>query len=85
MLELKDKISAEYDMVRTHVPFSISRKSNGEIDLVARRGDRVDIYEVKCSHRIAKARKQVKRARKHIGKFGESYFYCGLSGVLVRL
>ena len=82
VVELKKKISHKYDSVSSHVYFNISKKSKGEIDLFARKGDKIDLYEVKCSHRITKARKQLQRARKHIGHKGDSYFYCGSSGLL---
>ena len=83
VVELKKKISYKYDSISTHVPFQISRKSKGEIDVYARKGDRIDLYEVKCSHRITKAKKQLKRARKCLGREGNSYFYCGSSGLLM--
>ena len=81
-MELKKKISHRYDSISTHVRFSISRKSKGEIDLYAKKGRQVDLYEVKCSHRITKARKQLKRAQKCLGLQGKIYFYCGSSGML---
>ena len=83
VVELKNKISYKYDSIFTHVPFNISRKSKGEIDLFAKKGERVDLYEVKCSHRITKAKKQLKRARKMLNVKGNSYFYCGSSGILM--
>lgn len=58
--------------------FQISRKSEAEMDIVARKGKRIDIYEVKCSYRISKARQQLKRA-KRILKATNTYFYCGSS------
>jgi hypothetical protein len=84
-MELKDRISHRYDSISTHVPFSISKKSKGEVDIFAVKGKSIDLYEVKCSHRITKAKKQLKRARKHIGHSGNSYFYCGSSGMLTLL
>ncbi len=84
-MELEHKISHKYDSVSTHIPFSISKKSKGEVDIFAKKGDKVDIFEVKCSHRITKAKKQLKRARKHIGGKGNSYFYCGSSGLLILI
>ncbi|MGM5485077.1 MAG: hypothetical protein ACQEP1_04360 [Nanobdellota archaeon] len=83
--ELKERISYNYDTVSTHVPFSISRKSEGEIDIVAEKDKELDLYEVKCSRRITKAKKQLKRARKLLGRKGRSYFYCGNSGALIPL
>lgn len=83
--QLKGKISHKYDSISTHVPFQISKKSKGEIDLYAVKGNSIDLYEVKCSHRITKATKQLKRARKHIGRKGNAYFYCGSSGLLKQI
>lgn len=82
-MDLIQRISFKYDVLHTHYPFKISKKTNGEIDVYAIRGNEVDLYEVKCSYRISKAKKQLKRARKCLGKKGNSYFYCGSSGVLM--
>ena len=80
--DLIERISFKYDYLETHYPFKISKKSKGEIDVYATRGNEVDLYEVKCSNRITKAKKQLKRARKCLGKKGNSYFYCGSSGII---
>lgn len=76
--ELKNMISSRYDSLSTNMHFQISRKSEAEMDIVARKGNRIDIYEVKCSYRLAKAKQQLKRA-KRILKATNTYFYCGSS------
>lgn len=56
----------------------------GEIDVLAKKGDKIDLYEVKCSHRIVKAKHQLKRMRKYL-QFADAYFYCGTSKLLMLL
>lgn len=48
------------------------------------KGDQIDLYEVKCSYRIIKAKKQLEKAKKLLGlEKCDYYFYCGDSGVIV--
>lgn len=47
VLELKDKIKHKYDFVSVNVKVIGRKRSLGEIDLVARRGNNIDLYEVK--------------------------------------
>ena len=58
--------------------------SLGEIDLVAKKGHNIDLYEVKCSYRILKAKKQLKRMKRlmNLDK-SRAYFYCGSSECLI--
>ena len=60
------------------------KRSLGEIDLVAKKGHNIDLYEVKCSHRILKAKKQLKRMKRlmNLDK-SRAYFYCGSSECLI--
>ncbi|MBU1975316.1 MAG: hypothetical protein KKG59_02830 [Nanoarchaeota archaeon] len=52
----------------------------GEIDLLAHKDGHTDVFEVKCSPRKVKARKQLKRIKKHIGPENtRCFFYCGAS------
>jgi len=86
VLELKDKIKHKYDFISVNVKVASKKRSLGEIDIVAKRGNKVDLYEVKCSHRIVKAKKQLHRMRKllQLDK-SRSYFYCGSSGSLLMV
>lgn len=82
--ELCDQIRDSYASIFTQVPISNNKRDLGEIDVLAfRKGGAVDLYEVKCSRRIVKARKQLKRIKRllHASKVN-AYFYCGSSGVL---
>ncbi|MBD3164354.1 hypothetical protein GF323_04085 [Candidatus Woesearchaeota archaeon] len=57
-----------------------------EIDILGIKKDVCDIYEVKCSYRISKARRQLKKIKKHISKSSKIrnvFFFCGESGSLV--
>ena len=86
VLELTDKIRNSYDSVSTNVPLKHSKRSLGEIDIIAKKGNRFDLYEVKCSYRILKAKKQLTRIKKHLNlKNAGSYFYCGNSKSLVTV
>jgi len=46
---------------------------------------RIDIYEVKCSYRKTKARKQLERLKKLFPEIKSLFFFCGESGMLERL
>ena len=86
VLELSNKIKHKYDSVSVNVPIRHLKRSLGEIDVMAKKGDRLDLYEVKCSYRILKAKKQLNRIRNILNlKNARSYFYCGSSGILVTV
>jgi len=66
----------------------------GEIDVLACNGKSCDIYEVKCSRRIVKAKLQLSRLRKSIDKNNSNnkkfsirhvYFYCGEADKIEKL
>ena len=67
---------------------SSKKRMVGEIDILAFKDGFYDIYEVKCSYRITKARKQLERIRKSL-KMGrqlrKAYFFCGESKKLEEL
>jgi len=86
VLELSDKIRDNYDSLSLNVPVKHSKRSLGEIDIVAKKGNRFDLYEVKCSYRILKAKKQLSRIKKYLKlKNARSFFYCGNSKALVTV
>lgn len=83
-------LNARYDKIETHVPlYSSKRRLVGEIDILAFKDSGVcDIYEVKCSHRISKAKRQLKKLRKLMSrgnKVGDTFFFCGESGALISV
>lgn len=84
-----NRIRSEYDEVSINVPlFSRNtRKKNilAEIDILARKGDHYDVYEVKCSYRIYKARKQLSRIKRILPQVRNTFFFCGESGTLEEI
>ena len=85
-MDLKDKIKDNYDYVSLHVKVKAKKRSLGEIDIIARKGSNVDLYEVKCSHRILKAKKQLKKIKRVLNlQKAKSYFYCGSSGIITGI
>ena len=86
VLELSNKIKDNYDSISVNVPVKYSKRSLGEIDIIAQKGNRFDLYEVKCSYRILKAKKQLSRLKKYLKlENARSYFYCGNSKLLVTV
>jgi len=86
VLELSNKIKDNYDSISMNVPVKQSKRSLGEIDIIAKKGSRLDLYEVKCSYRILKAKKQLARIKKYLKLDNAgSYFYCGNSKSLVTI
>ena len=73
-------------IISTNVPIKHHKRNLGEIDIVAQKGNRFDLYEVKCSYRIVKAKKQLRRIKKYLNlKNVRSFFYCGNSKLLVTV
>ena len=70
--ELYTKIKDRYDSVSKHVAVRAKKRMLAEVDVLAKKGDSVDLYEVKCSHRPIKAKKQLSRLRRLLGGFGDS-------------
>ena len=86
VLELSNKIKQNYDSLSLKVPLKRSKRSIGEIDIIAKKGSRLDLYEVKCSYRIVKARKQLNRLKNILNiKNARTFFYCGNSKLLVTV
>lgn len=90
VFSLCDTLNARYDRIQTHVPlYSNKRRLVGEIDILAYKNGICDIYEVKCSHRISKAKRQLKKLRKLMSIrhriVGKTFFFCGESGTLISV
>lgn len=84
--KLVNMIKYNYDHISTHQKVSRRKRLVAEIDVVATKGDIIHIYEVKCSYRISKAKKQFKRLRKLFPNENlMCYFYCGMSDKLVEV
>ncbi|MEK6822190.1 MAG: hypothetical protein AABY13_00035 [Nanoarchaeota archaeon] len=62
------------------------RGMKAEIDLIGYKDGRVDVFEVKCSFRIVKARKQLRRIQRLLNLDGMTLlFYCGMADKLERI
>ncbi|MEM3374005.1 MAG: hypothetical protein QXE31_02170 [Candidatus Woesearchaeota archaeon] len=85
LLELYDKIKDDYDSLSTNVKIIKKKRLIGEVDILARKGNEYYIYEVKCSYRITKAKKQAKQIKKHLKDLSIKgvFFYCGISGCII--
>jgi hypothetical protein len=86
--QLSRQINNDYDLVLKGVPlYSKRNRLVGEIDLLAIKDDYCDIYEVKCSPRITKAKFQLRKIRKLLynKNVRNTFFFCGASGMLMTL
>ena len=86
VMELSNRIKDNYDSISVNVPVKRLKRSLGEVDILAKKGNRFDLYEVKCSFRILKAKKQLNRIKRYLNlENTRSYFYCGNSKALVTV
>jgi len=81
--DLHQRIKSDYDSVSKNVRlFSKRGRVIAEIDLLAIRDKSCDVYEVKCSYRITKARKQLRKIKRLMPNVENMFFFCGESGLL---
>ena len=78
--DLYKKIQDRYDYLILDYEIGKSKRTLGQVDLAGVKDRNIDLYEVKCSYRIHKAEKQLRRARRIMRIKGQLYFYCGSSG-----
>ena len=82
VLELYKKVEGNYDYLILDYNIAHKNRKLGQVDLAGVKGTKTDLYEVKCSFRIHKAMKQLRRARRIMNASGSLFFYCGSSGQL---
>ena len=88
--KLYEQIKNSYDTIDKHVSVDNTKRRMAEVDIIAKRGNVVDVYEVKCSYRIVKAKKQLKRIRQILNlerkilnaEKMNLFFFCGASSRL---
>lgn len=86
VLNLIEQLRKHYDSVRTNVVVEGRKRKLCEIDVLAMKDDEIDIFEVKCSPRLAKARKQMKKVKKYSRyKDANFYVYCGDSSEMIEI
>lgn len=85
--DLCQRLKSDYDLVIRNVPlYSKKKRRIAEIDVVAFTDDYCDVFEVKCSYRITKARRQLHKIRKILSPTSSvrhTFFYCGDSSQLI--
>lgn len=82
VLELYKRLQDSYDYLILDYNIRNNKRNLGQVDLAGVKGTKTDLYEVKCSFRIHKAVKQLKRAQRMMNVHGNLFFYCGSSGQL---
>jgi hypothetical protein len=84
---LCQKLRPDYDYILKNVPLYSKRKRLvAEIDILAFKKEYCDAYEVKCSHRITKARKQLGKIKKLMSsRVRNTFFFCGESGLILPM
>ncbi|MFT4303821.1 MAG: hypothetical protein ACMXYG_04590 [Candidatus Woesearchaeota archaeon] len=72
-----------------HVPlYSRRNRLIGEVDIIGFKDGYCDLYEVKCSYRISKAKRQITKFKKILStgsNVRNGFFFCGESGSLLML
>ncbi|MBR9677405.1 hypothetical protein GOV04_04650 [Candidatus Woesearchaeota archaeon] len=82
--ELVSRLQPRYDYLITNKTICNKKRKLAEIDILAIKGKQKDVFEVKCSYRITKARLQFRKLRKHLN-FDNAYFFCGASQQLKKI
>ena len=84
---LCNALKGSFDYVEANKEISTFNSNILEIDVFALRGDDVYLFEVKCSHRISKATKLLRRAKKYFSEYDtvKLLFYNGSANKLVEL
>ena len=86
--ELCSKIKDRYDSVSKHITIRAKKRMLDEVDVLAKKGGNVDLYEVKCSPRITKAKRQLRKLSRYLGggmNITNCYLYCGSSHSLTAI
>jgi hypothetical protein len=87
---LYEQLKDNYERVYRGLPlYSRRGRLVAEIDLLAVNPGMVDIFEVKCSFRPTKARKQLEKIRRLVSGYEDAavqtWFYCGEAATLVKV
>jgi hypothetical protein len=76
--ELRSRIEDRYDEILVNHKVYVRKRIIAEADLVGVKGNRADIYEVKCSFRPTKAKAQLRKLKRifsHSYSVGSLFFY----------
>jgi len=85
--DLCESIKDDYDGLWKNVTlFSPKTKRKvAEIDVLAVRDNKYYVYEVKCSYRISKARRQLKKIKRLLPNVSELFFFCGEGNLIEKV
>lgn len=86
--KLSDQLAPRYDHLLIGIPlYSKKKRLIAEIDLIGQKDGMWDIYEVKCSHRVTKAKMQLDKIKKLLphDKVRDCFFFCGESNKLMNI
>lgn len=84
--KLVRQLRPDYDSISTHLKLEKKKRLIGEVDIIARRGNKLYLFEVKCSYRIVKARKQLTKLKRIFNSYDTTcFFYCGAGDKLVEI
>lgn len=84
--ELVKQLKPDYDSISTHLILKRKKRIIGEVDVVARRDTEVHLFEVKCSYRIVKARKQLTKFKKIMrDEKASCFFYFGEGNTIFEI
>jgi len=80
---LVEQIKPQYDSLSTNFIIVNKKHKAAEIGILARKASAYDIYEVKCSYKISKEKRQAQKISKYCCyKLNKACFCCGSSKVL---
>lgn len=85
--QLSQRLQGSYDVLYTHYPIFGRKCQLAEVDLLGIKDGTIDVYEIKCSPRIVKARRQLSRIKRLLSGRGRvnTFFYCGMSNAVLAI
>ena len=87
--QLSQRLQGSYDVLYTHYPIFGRKCKLAEIDVLGIKDGTIDVYEIKCSPRITKARRQLSRIKRLLSAKTRqpvnTFFYCGMSNVVLAI
>lgn len=74
-----------YQNLTQNVPIRNKKCTRAEIDLIGVKDQEIHVFEVKCSYRMTKAKKQLARIKRLLPFPIVTFFYCGSADALKRI
>ena len=71
-----------YQSLQSNIKIYDKRCDKAEIDLMGVKNGKLHVFEVKCSYRISKAKRQLYKLKRLLKVPMTLYFYCGSADVL---